>query len=460
MTRLAIANLYRKFCTIFTTKNEKVKKRKGEKVCLSFAQPVFLLFHLFTMDAEIIAVGSELLTPTKTDTNSLWLTEKLNDIGIEVKLKTIVGDDRARLEEAMRDAIRRSDIVIATGGLGPTEDDITREASAKAVGRELVFHQELVDDLKERFNRWGREMPEINKRQAFVIEGATILPNPNGSAVGMAIEIGKKKFVVLPGPPRENQPMFENFILPKLRDAAGDIFVKRKILRVSGLGESAVDEAIAPIYKAYENPQTTILFNRSEIEIHLTAQCNTETEAGGLLEEVAKKIHDKLGAAVFAANGETMEEVVGNLLKENKKNLAIAESCTGGLIGERLTGVSGSSAYFMEGVIAYANEAKIRTLDVAPELIEQHGAVSAEVAEAMAKGIRKRANTDFGISVTGIAGPDGSSKEKPVGLVFIGYSDDTKTKSLKIVLPGDRYLIRWRASTAALDYLRRQMIKN
>ena len=411
------------------------------------------------LTAEIIAVGSELLTPTKTDTNSLWLTGKLNDIGIEVKLKTIVGDDRERLEETMRDALRRSDIVITTGGLGPTEDDITRDVSAKAVGRELLFHEELVDDLRERFKRWGRKMPEINKRQAYVIDGAKILPNPNGSAVGMSVEIGEKFFVVLPGPPRENQPMFENHVLPKLRETAGEIFVKRKILRVSGLGESAVDEAIAPIYTAYENPQTTILFNRSEIEIHLTAQNKNEAEADDLLTEVANKIHDKLGAAVFSMNGEKMEEIIGKLLRESKKTLAIAESCTGGLIGERLTDVSGSSAYFIEGVIAYSNEAKIRTLNVSSELIETRGAVSAEVAEAMAAGMRERAKTDYAISVTGIAGPDGGSEEKPVGLVFIGYSDEAQTKSLKIILPGDRYLIRWRASSAALDYLRRQIIK-
>ena len=411
------------------------------------------------LTAEIIAVGSELLTPTKTDTNSLWLTGKLNDIGIEVKLKTIVGDDRERLEETMRDALRRSDIVITTGGLGPTEDDITRDVSAKAVGRELLFHEELVDDLRERFKRWGREMPEINKRQAYVIDGAKILPNPNGSAVGMSVEIGEKFFVVLPGPPRENQPMFENHVLPKLLETAGEIFVKRKILRVSGLGESAVDEAIAPIYTAYENPQTTILFNRSEIEIHLTAQNKNEAEADDLLTEVANKIHDKLGAAVFSMNGEKMEEIIGKLLRESKKTLAIAESCTGGLIGERLTDVSGSSAYFIEGVIAYSNEAKIRTLNVSSELIETRGAVSAEVAEAMAAGMRERAKTDYAISVTGIAGPDGGSEEKPVGLVFIGYSDEAQTKSLKIILPGDRYLIRWRASSAALDYLRRQIIK-
>lgn len=411
------------------------------------------------LSAEIIAIGSELLTPEKTDTNSLWLTEKLNEIGIEVKLKTIVGDDELRLEETMKDALRRSDIVISTGGLGPTEDDITRKISARAMGRELVFKDELVKDLIKRFRRWGREMPEINKRQAFVIEGAEVLPNPNGSAVGMSVETGEKFFVILPGPPRELKPMFENFVLPKLREKAGEIFVKRKVLKVSGMGESAVDEKIAPVYLEYKNPQTTILFNRSEVEIHLTAQGKADADADALLQEVSTKIADALGAAIFAMNGEKMEEVVGRLLSERGKTLSVAESCTGGLIAQRLTEISGSSAYFIEGVTAYANEAKIRTLGVAAELIEKHGAVSAEVAEAMARGIRQRARTDYAVSVTGIAGPTGGTEEKPVGLVFIGFSDESETKSIKLNLPGDRYLIRWRASQAALDLLRRKLLK-
>ncbi len=411
------------------------------------------------LSAEIIAVGSELLTPTKTDTNSLWLTSKLNEIGIEVKLKTVVGDDAARLEETVRDALRRSDIVISTGGLGPTEDDITRQCAARATERELVYNEELERDLIERFKHWGREMPEINKRQAFVIEGANILPNPNGSASGMLIETERKFLALFPGPPRELQPMFENYVLPKLKETAGEIYVKRRILRVSGMGESAVDEAIAPIYTAYKNVQTSILFNKSEIEVHLMAQTATEREAVEILREVADRIVEKLGIAVFSTNGELMEEVVGKLLSEGGKTVSIAESCTGGLIGERLTGVSGASRYFIEGVIAYSNEAKTRTLNVPNELIEKHGAVSAEVAEAMAKGVRERARTDFGISVTGIAGPGGGSEEKPVGLVFVGYSDDAQTKSLKMILPGDRYLIRWRSSQAALDFLRRKILK-
>lgn len=413
------------------------------------------------LTAEIIAIGSELLTPDKTDTNSLWLTEKLNEIGIEVKLKTVVGDDAARLEETIRDALKRSDVVISTGGLGPTEDDLTRVVSARAAGRELVYREELETDLRERFRRWGREMPEINKRQAFILAGAEVLPNPNGSAVGMLLESSPvgKFHVILPGPPRELKPMFETYVLPKLVARAGDVCVRRRILRVAGMGESAVDEKIAPVYRKYANPQTTILFNRSEIEIHLTAQGATEAQANALIEEVAAPIIEILGAAVFATNGEKMEEIIGKLLTVSGRTLSLAESCTGGLIAQRLTEISGSSKYFLEGVVAYANEAKIRTLNVAPELIEKHGAVSAPVAEAMAAGMRERTQTDYAVSVTGIAGPTGGSEEKPVGLVFIGYADAEETKSLKIILPGDRELIRWRASQTALEYLRRKILK-
>lgn len=409
------------------------------------------------LSAEIIAIGSELLTPTKTDTNSLWLTEKLNDIGIEVKLKTIVGDDGERLEETVRDAMRRSDIVITTGGLGPTEDDITRQWTAKALDRELVYHDEIEEHLRSRFRSWGREMPDINKRQAYIIDRAEILPNPNGSAVGMFVEDARKMLAILPGPPRENQPMFTEHVLPKLKGVVGDVYVKRRILRVSGLGESAVDEIAAPIYTAFSDVQTSILFNKSEVEIHIAASSETAATAELTVDKLAGELAEALGKAVFSTNGETMEEIVGNRLKERGETVSIAESCTGGLVARRLTEIPGSSAYFMEGAVTYSNEAKMRTLNVSPEILEYHGAVSAECAEAMAKGMLAYAGTDHAISVTGIAGPDGGSEEKPVGTVFIGYADKKGAKSVKIVLPGDRYLIRWRSSQAALDYLRRQL---
>lgn len=411
------------------------------------------------LTAEIIAVGSELLTPDRTDTNSLWLTSRLNEIGVEVMLKTVVGDDEARLEETFRDALKRSDIVISTGGLGPTEDDVTRQVSARAAGRDLVYHDDIEQLLRERFRRWGREMPEINKRQAYVIEGADVLPNPNGSAAGMMLEAEGKFLVVLPGPPKENQPMFDDFVFSRLRDAAGDVVVKRRVMRISGLGESAVDEAIAPIYTLYKNVQTSILFNKTEIEVHVAARAENEAEAQATVDEIAEKIADKMGVALFAKYGETMEEVVGELLKSRGQTVAVAESCTGGLISMRLTETPGSSAYVIEGAVTYSNEAKKRTLNVPAEILDEFGAVSPQTAEAMAKGMRERAGTTYAISVTGIAGPDGGSDEKPVGLVYIGFADASGVKSMKFLFPGDRYLIRWRSSQAALDYLRRQVLK-
>jgi nicotinamide-nucleotide amidase len=416
------------------------------------------LFGNSMLTAEIIAIGSELLTPERADTNSLWLTEKLNRIGIEVKLKTIVGDDDARLEEAIKDALRRSRVVITTGGLGPTEDDITRKIAARALGRRLVLNEAVLEDIRAKFMRWGRKMPEINARQAMILEGAEVLANPNGSAPGMYLEHEGRAVVLLPGPPREMRPMYESFIDAKLTAKAGDVRVGRRVLRVSGLGESAVDERIAPVYTQYKNPQTTILFNRSEIEIHLTAQARTEQEAELLLDGLAGQIEERLGDAIFAFRGETMEEVVGLRLAVGGFTLAVAESCTGGLISERLTEVPGSSSYFMEGVVSYSNDAKVRLLGVPSDLIAEYGAVSAPVAEAMAEGIRERAQTDFALSVTGIAGPGGGSEEKPVGLVYIALADDAHTEHRKLMLPGDRQLIRWRASQAALDLLRRRLI--
>jgi nicotinamide-nucleotide amidase len=273
----------------------------------------------------------------------------------------------------------------------------------------------------------------------------------------MLAEIDGKILAVLPGPPRENQPMFTDYVFPKLGAIAGEVYVKRRILRVSGKGESAVDEIAAPIYTKYVDVQTSILFNRSEVEIHIAARSGNSKSAQTTADKLADELAGALGNAVFSTNGDTMEEVVGNRLKELEETISVAESCTGGLIGRRLTDVPGSSDYFMEGAITYSNDAKIRTLGVALEIIENHGAVSAECAEAMAAGMRSHASTDHAISVTGIAGPDGGSKEKPVGTVFIGYAGPRDVKSVRIMLPGDRYLIRWRASQAALDYLRRQL---
>lgn len=398
-----------------------------------------------------------MLAPDRTDTNSLWLTAKLNSIGIEVKQKTIVGDDDSRLEEAIRDAMKRSSVILTTGGLGPTEDDITRKVAARALGRRLLLDENVLEEIRSRFLSFGRSMPERNSRQAMVIDGAEILANPNGTAPGMFIEHQGVSVALLPGPPREMRPMFENYVISRLVAKGGNVRVVRRVLRVSGLGESAVDEKIAPVYTQYENPQTTILFNNSEVEIHLTARARTEADADVLLDKLSGQLEERLGNAIFAFRGERLEDVVALRLTVGGFTVAVAESCTGGLISQRLTDVAGSSKYFIEGVVAYSNEAKIRTLGVEPVLLLEHGAVSAPVAEAMAEGIRKRAGTDFGLSVTGIAGPDGGTDEKPVGLVYIALADDAHTEHRRLMIPGDRNLIRWRSSQATIDLLRRRL---
>jgi nicotinamide-nucleotide amidase len=411
-----------------------------------------------TLTAEIIAIGSELLAPDRTDTNSLWLTDQLNRLGIEVKLKTIVGDDDARLEEAIKDATRRSKVVITTGGLGPTEDDITRKITARALGRRLLLDERVLAEIKQRFQSFGVTMPERNSRQAMVIEDAEVLPNPNGTAPGMFLEHNGTAIILLPGPPREMQPMFSNHVVSKLEQRSGSVRVVRRMLRVAGMGESAVDEKIAPVYTKYENPQTTILFNQSEIEIHLTAHGRTEDEANQLLDRVVLEIEEQLGNAIFAFRGEKMEEVIGLKLAVGGYTLAVAESCTGGLLAQRITEVPGSSKYFIEGVVTYSNESKTRLLGVEPILLLEHGAVSGPVAEAMSEGMRDRAATDFALSITGIAGPDGGTEDKPVGTVFIAISSEAGTEHRRLKLPGDRNLIRWRATQAAMDLLRRRLI--
>ncbi len=411
-----------------------------------------------SLTAEIIAIGSELLAPDRSDTNSLWLTEQLNRLGIEVKLKTIVGDDDARLEEAIKDAVRRSKVVITTGGLGPTEDDITRKITARALGRRLLLDEEVLAEIRQRFQSFGVTMPERNSRQAMVIEDAVVLPNPNGTAPGMFIDHHGTAIVLLPGPPREMQPMFENHVAERLAGRAGSLCVVRRMLRVAGMGESAVDEKIAPVYTQYDNPVTTILFNQSEIEVHLTARGRTQQEANQLLDRLSAQIEERLGNAIFSFAGETMEEVVGLKLSLGGYSLSVAESCTGGLLAERITSVPGSSKYFIGGLIAYSNDVKMKALGVEPVLLLEHGAVSAPVAEAMAEGVRSRAETDFALAITGIAGPDGGTDEKPVGTVFIALASEVKIEHRKLQLPGDRQLIRWRASQAALDLLRRRLI--
>ncbi|QQS46006.1 MAG: competence/damage-inducible protein A [Acidobacteriota bacterium] len=409
------------------------------------------------LNAEIIAIGSEMLTPFRTDTNSLWLTERLNSLGIDVKLKTIVGDDEGRLEETIRDAMKRSEIIISTGGLGPTEDDITRKIFARVLQKRLILNDAVLEKIRARFARRSVPMPEINSRQALIIEGAQIIDNNNGTAPGMLINHGKCTLALLPGPPRELKPMFEAVVAPALRQRVGDLLIVRRKLSIFGLTESRTDEIAAPIYTRYRNPSTTILFKDGQIELHLTAHAKTSGEAEKLLDELAGQLDEALGDYIFSRRDETLEEVVGDRLKLNNYTLATAESCTGGMLAGRITDVPGSSDYFIEGVVSYSNEAKIRLLGVPRDLIEEHGAVSEPVARAMAQGVRRLAGSTFGIGITGIAGPGGGTEEKPVGLVFIALADDEEAMVRKFIFPGDRHFIRHLSVNAALDMIRRRL---
>lgn len=410
------------------------------------------------LTSEIIAIGSELLTPFHTDTNSLWLTEKLNSVGIDVKLKTIVGDDEARLEEVLRDALQRSQVVISTGGLGPTEDDITRKVFSRVLKRPLILHEDILANIKRLFEKYNLPMSLNNERQALILQNAQVLQNPKGTAPGMLIVDSDKRIVLLPGPPREMKPMFETQVLPNLEKLSHGLKVKRKVIKVSGMGESAVDSQIAAIYSKYKNPSTTILFNRTEVQIHLTASGTTDTQIDLLLEELSGKIEEKLESNIFSIQGESLEEIVGRWLSVKQFTIATAESCTGGLIATRLTDIPGSSKYFLQGLVTYSAQSKIDLLDVPFELIAEKGVVSAEVAEAMAIGIKKKSGATIGVSVTGIAGPEGGSPEQPVGLVYVGLASDVEVTHKKLQLPGDRERVRWLASTVALDLVRRRYL--
>ena len=410
------------------------------------------------LKAEIIAIGSELLTPHRTDTNSLWLTERLNSIGISVLQKTIVGDEESRLEEAVRDALRRSDVIISTGGLGPTEDDITRKVFARVSGRQLMLDYEVLEQIRERFASRGYQMTPNNERQALIPRGATVLPNPNGTAPGIRMDQDGKLIVLLPGPPRENQPMFNDYIMPELEKLSRGARISKRLLKVTGLGESALDDMIAEIYTPYTNPTTTILFTDSEIEIHLTATSETVARAEEIVDELADKLEERLKDHLYTTTGETLESVIGNRLLLKRYTIATAESCTGGLIAERITSVPGASDYYVGSVISYTNEAKAELLGVPREMIESRGAVSGEVAEAMARGVKERTGATIGLSVTGLAGPGGGTEAVPVGTVYIGLADDIMTSNRRLILPGDRHLIRWRASTAALEMVRRRYL--
>ena len=409
------------------------------------------------MKAEIIAIGSEMLTPDHLDTNSLFVTELLNEAGCEVHLKTVVGDSEADVAGIVHDALGRSDLIILSGGLGPTEDDVTRAAVSTALGRGLTTDAGLVDALRRRFASRGYSMPAINERQAQVIDGSRILENPNGTAPGIWIDEGRVGIALLPGPPRELRPMMERHIVPWVRERTGGKRLVEKQLRITGMTESEVDSLAAPLYKQHSEIRTIILAKPSHILLRMSRWAGPGDSTPDL-EELATQLKKVLGEAVFSTGREELEEVVGRMLVNSHSTLAVAESCTSGMIGARITRIPGSSRYFLGGIMCYSNEVKKTQCGVPTELLEEHGAVSAQCAEALAAGVRAALHSSVGLSVTGIAGPDGGSAEKPVGLVFVGLVDESRVVSHRRIIPGDRETMRERATYFALYSLRKFMI--
>jgi nicotinamide-nucleotide amidase len=414
------------------------------------------------MNAEIIAIGSEMLTPHRQDTNSLYLTEKLNDLGVAVAFKTIVGDNIRHLVAAVRAALARVDILILSGGLGPTEDDLTREAVAAALSVKLQRNPDLIAHLYTRAAARRITLTRNNEKQADVIEGAVILANALGSAPGQWIDTiagtHRKLAMLLPGPPHELKAMFEEQCLPRLREILPQRHIATRVIKAAMIGESMADSRIAPIYTQYTDVETTILAHLGDIELRLLCSKPIAELAQARVDELAGKLEDELDDFIYSSQGESLEQIVLYHLEMRQATLAVAESCTGGMVAERLTSVSGSSRSFVGGAVVYSNRLKSELAGVDPQLIAKHGAVSREVAEALAEGIRERCGSALGLAITGIAGPAGGSDEKPVGLVYLAVCDADGTDVIEKRFPGDRDAIRFYASQQGLDMVRRRLM--
>jgi nicotinamide-nucleotide amidase len=416
------------------------------------------------MKSEIIAIGSEMLTPFRQDTNSLYLTEKLNSIGVTVVFKTIVGDRRRDLVSAIRAALGRTDIVVLMGGLGPTEDDLTREAVAEALSLTLRRDPDQVVALAARAATWRIPMPDNNLKQADVLEGATVLPNPNGSAPGQWIDttyIGYRKLIMLvPGPPNECRPLFDAECIPRLREILPASHIAKRTLRAAMIPESQADKLLAPIYSTYKDVETTILAHAGDIQLTLLCTKSSAAAAQQRVDSLASRLEEVIEDWLYSSGAESadsLEQIVLYYLGLRQSTLAIAESCTGGMISQRITSVPGASRAFLGGAIAYSDELKTHFAGVPSELIAQHGAVSKEVAEALARGIRHSTGATLGLGVTGIAGPTGATETKPIGLVYIALSDDHKTESIERTFRGDRDRVRQWATQQSLDLIRRRL---
>jgi nicotinamide-nucleotide amidase len=414
------------------------------------------------MKACIIAVGSELLTPFRVDTNSLFVTEQLNTIGYDVRMKAVIGDDAGELALVLEESLAWADLVVLTGGLGPTADDITRDGVAHVLQLPLDEDEAVVARIRERFARRGLTMPEINRRQGMVPRGAALLENPNGTAPGLWLERGQTAIVLLPGPPREMKPMFESVVrdrlAPRTRRNGGGTGLFRRVLKITGRTESDVDATVQPIYGRWLSQDvpitTTILAVMGQIELHLTASAASREAADRALGPAVRELEEALVDAVYSVDGSPLEAVVGERLRARHLTIAVAESCTGGLLSSRLTDVPGSSDYVERGEVCYSNRSKIESLGVPAALIAEHGAVSEPVARAMAEGIRTKASTHVGVGVTGIAGPGGGTPDKPVGTVMIAVliGADTHVRTFQFI--GSREMVKFQSTQAALNMLR------
>ncbi|MBP7177322.1 MAG: competence/damage-inducible protein A [Thermoclostridium sp.] len=409
------------------------------------------------MIAEIIAVGTELLMGQIANTNAQYISRRLAELGINVYFHSVVGDNPLRLEATLKEALKRSDVVITTGGLGPTKDDLTKETIAKTMNRNLMLHADILEQIRDFFMKKHRQMVPNNEKQAYLPENSTIIPNPNGTAPGCIIEENGKVVIMLPGPPKEMQPMFDQTVFAFLRQKTGLVLVSR-MLKVFGIGESELETRLMDLIDSQDNPTIAPYVSQGEVTVRVTARCATKEEACRLLAPVVSEIEARMGAMVYAQDGECLEQVVFDLLKQNGLVMATAESCTGGLLAEKITNLPGASEIFQRGYITYVNQAKIEDLGVSEDTLNTFGAVSRETALEMVQGLQKKTGVTVGAAITGIAGPAGGTSEKPVGLVFIAVIVKDKTVCKAFELMGNRERIRNDACMRALDLIRRLIL--
>lgn len=411
------------------------------------------------MRAEIISVGTELLLGQIVDTDAVHLSRLLAELGVDLHRRSTVGDNYERVVDAVRTAVLRADIVFTIGGLGPTEDDLTKEAVAEALGAELVLDESFADRIREFFAIRGLTMPERNLKQALVPKGGRVLANDVGTAPGSVFEYEGKIVITLPGPPAEFVPMVEQSVLPYLREKTGGApaLIKSRVLKIAGLGESAVEEQVIDLLGS-KNPTVAPLAHAGEVHLRITAKAEDIASADRMIREVELRLKKRLGDTVFGADEETLEQVVVEKLIERKLTFALAESCTGGLLSHRVTNIPGSSAALLAGIVAYSNESKVKFIGVPREIIENHGAVSHETAKAMASGVRRATGADIGMGITGIAGPGGATEAKPVGLVYIALSSEGEESSVEYRFAGNRLDVKTRSAQAALVMLRRHLL--